>query len=77
MKVKIKTTIIILSVLLSGCTIAADQQDAEDMTESFHEVEYKGHSYIVFGNHVGGTYVTYSGLTHNPDCKCQKGGEDD
>lgn len=57
---------------LQSCTISADEEDAKEMAETFQEVEYKGHSYIIFAYHPGGSYAGYSGLTHNPDCHCHK-----
>ena len=77
MKVKIIATLIIFLMLLSSCKISANQEEAQDITSTFQEVEYKGHSYILFMYHVSGAYAGYGGLTHNPDCKCQKGDTDE
>ena len=77
MKVKIIATLIIFLVLLAGCDISADQEKAQEVTSTFREVEYKGHSYIVFMYHPAGSYAGFGGLTHNPDCKCQKGDTDE
>lgn len=75
---KILTTLAIAVVLLSSCTISADQEEAQKMVDTFQEVEYKGHSYIVFAYHYGGTYTSFGGLTHNPDCeKCKEEKQDD
>jgi hypothetical protein len=59
-------------IALQSCTISADEEDAKEMVETFQEVEYKGHSYIVFAYHTVGSYASFSGLTHNPDCPCHK-----
>lgn len=65
-----------LAALLASCDKTAEQKQERLQrfaTKHFSEVEYKGHSYIMFkytfGDH------GYAGLTHNPDCPCKKGGE--
>lgn len=57
---------------LQSCVISADEEDAKKMAETFQEVEYKGHSYIIFAYHHAASYAGYGGLTHNPDCPCHK-----
>lgn len=66
-----KLLLVLVCILaLQSCVISADEEDAKKMAETFQEVEYKGHSYIIFAYHLGGSYVGYGGLTHNPDCPC-------
>lgn len=57
---------------LQSCVISADEEDAKKMSETFQEVEYKGHSYIIFAYHPVASYASFGGLTHNPDCPCHK-----
>lgn len=59
-------------IALQSCVISADEEDAKKMAETFQEVEYKGHSYIIFAYHTAGSYIGFGGLTHNPDCPCYK-----
>jgi len=59
-------------IALQSCTISADKEEAEKMAESFQEVEYKGHSYIIFAYHQAFSYAGYGGISHNPDCPCHK-----
>ena len=69
---KILAILVMLAALLASCDETAEQRQERFQsfsTEEFCEVEYKGHSYIMFG-HQG-----YAGLTHNPDCPCKKGGD--
>lgn len=57
MKARIKAILIVFTVLLSSCVISADEEEAQQLTNSFQEVEYKGHSYIVFTYYNGLSYV--------------------
>lgn len=68
---KILTILILLVVLLASCEMSANQEEAQDLTSTFREVNYKGHSYVLFRSTIGNT--GYAGLTHNPDCQCNKG----
>jgi len=71
---KILAILILLAALLASCGVSEDKETMQQFsTENFCEVEYKGHSYIMFMYSVG--YVGYAGLTHNPDCPCKKGGD--
>ena len=71
---KILAILILLAALLASCGVSEDKETMQQFsTENFCEVEYKGHSYIMFMYSVG--YVGYAGLTHNPDCQCKKGSE--
>lgn len=72
---KVLATLVIFLALLSSCTLPANQEESQEITSTFQEVDYKGHSYIIFMYHQKGAYTGYGGLTHNPDCKCQKGGQ--
>ena len=72
---KILLTLIMFLALLSSCKISPNQEEAQEITSTFQEVNYKGHSYIIFIYNNAGSYDGYGGLTHNPDCKCLKGGE--
>lgn len=74
---KVLATLVMFLALLSSCDLSANQEETQELTSAFQEVNYKGHSYIVFMYHQTGAYTGYGGLTHNPDCKCQKGGEDE
>lgn len=60
-----------LVVLLVSCEMPTNQEEAQDLTSAFREVNYKGHSYILFRSTMGN--AGYAGLTHNPDCPCKKG----
>jgi len=73
---KILAILILLAALLSSCDTSVSQEEAQEITSTFREVNYKGHSYIMFMYNNEGSYAGYGGLTHNPDCKCQKGGEE-
>ena len=70
---KILAILIMLVALLTSCDTSANQEEAQEITSTFREVNYKGHSYIMFKYCTG--YQGYAGLTHNPDCPCKKGGE--
>lgn len=73
---KILAIMIMLAALLASCDETAEQRQERFQsfsTEEFCEVEYKGHSYIMFMYDFG--HQGYAGLTHNPDCPCKKGGD--
>lgn len=72
---KILAILIMLAALLASCDTSATQEEAQEFTSTFREVNYKGHSYIIFTYHNPGSYAGYGGLTHNPNCPCKKGGE--
>jgi hypothetical protein len=76
---KILAILIMLVALLASCDDETAEQKQERLqrfsTDTFCEVEYKGHSYIMFL--YGRDNQGYSGLTHNPDCPCKKGGNDE
>lgn len=38
-------------------------------TGFFRRIEFEGHDYILYRQYHGST-MTYSGLTHDPDCEC-------
>ena len=74
-----KLIILILTVVLcSCCTLEIPSPDKKTMqqTENFRgdisEVEYKGHSYIIF-EHASYTVEGIGlGVIHDPDCYCTK-----
>lgn len=69
---KILIILVLLVTLLTSCELSADKETLQQFSaETFHEVEYKGHSYIMFKYAIGN--AGYAGLTHNPDCQCKKG----
>lgn len=68
---KILAILVLFVVLLTSCDESKQKQLQQFSAENFCEVEYKGHSYIMFRYCVG--YQGYAGLTHNPDCPCKKG----
>ena len=74
---KILVTLVMFLALLSSCSLSANQEEAQEITSTFQEVNYKGHSYIIFMYSIAGTYAGYGGLTHNPDCPCKKGDNND
>lgn len=61
---------LIIAVCLSSCADANQQEVQEYANDSFREIEYKGHSYIMFRSTEG--YSGFAGLEHNPDCSCHK-----
>jgi len=68
--------ILTLTLILSSCESATQQEAQEYADKTFKEIEYKGHSYIMFFYVEG--YSGFAGLEHNPECPCyKKGGEDD
>jgi len=73
---KILMILVLLITLLSSCEVSADKDSLQQFSiENFHEVEYKGHSYVMFMYNVGN--CSFAGLTHNPDCQCQKERKDE
>lgn len=67
---------LLLAFCMSSCANATEQEIQEYANDSFREIEYKGHSYIMFRSTEG--YSGYAGLEHNPDCPChKKGGQND
>ena len=63
---------LLLALCMSSCE-SASQEEAQSYAErTFREIEYKGHSYIMFFYAEG--YSGYAGLEHNPDCPCHKKG---
>lgn len=70
MERKIKITLLaLLALTLTGCEPKTDNDFAERITE----FNYKGHRYLYFDN----VHNTKSGITHDPNCPCQKGGENE
>lgn len=72
---KILIILVLLVALLTSCSHGSQDELQQIVNNGFHEVEYKGHSYIMFKYAVGN--AGYAGLTHNPDCPCKKGGNDE
>ena len=71
---KILAILILLVALLASCNNASKQEQLQQFSdENFYEIEYKGHSYIMFMYSFG--HQGYAGITHNPDCPCKKGGD--
>ena len=74
MKKKLTIAILaLLAVTLTGC--GKPEQGLESTLGLFHEeittTEYNGHRYILYKGYERG------GITHDPDCPCQKkGGEE-
>ena len=73
METKIKILFLIISVLLLGsCDSITVHMDgwatpvnSTDKKIDVSKYEYNGHTYLVFG------LTTFaSGITHDPDCKC-------
>jgi len=74
---KILAILLMLAALLASCDISENQDEEQELTSTFREVNYKGHSYIIFMYHNTGSYAGYGCLTHNPDCQCKKGGNNE
>lgn len=72
---KMLAILILLTALLASCKPVSKQEELQQFSdENFYEIEYKGHSYIMFMHDFG--HQGFAGLTHNPDCPCKKGGEE-
>lgn len=68
--------LIILLLLTATCESTVVERTHQEQTVNFHgdisEVEYKGHSYIVF-RYCGPGYDGIGlGVMHDPDCYCMK-----
>lgn len=77
MKKKLTLSILaLLALMLTGCEDNKTQQqiDAKMATE-ITTFSYKGHNYLKYYHPAGNS--TVAGITHDPDCPCQKkGGEE-
>lgn len=70
------TLLALLALTLTGCednrTSAQEQVQLGDMYGGLLKtVNYRGHSYIIYSGRYQG------GIAHDPDCPCQKGGENE
>lgn len=77
MERKIKITLFaLLALTLTGCEDNKTQQQIDvEIASEITEFNYKGHRYLKYYHRTGN--VTVAGITHDPDCPCQKkGGEE-
>lgn len=63
---------LLLALCMSSCEGASQGEAQEYADKIFREIEYKGHSYIVFFHAEGN--AGFAGFEHNPDCPCQDEG---
>ncbi len=73
-----KKLIILLLLILCSCSIQFTEPEKKVMNQNYNfngdisEVEYKGHSYIIF-EHLPITREGMGlGVIHDPDCHCTK-----
>lgn len=72
MKKLLLTILALLALTLTGCEEEnVSKDDGFDRYDSIQTAEYNGHSYIIYKGYRKG------GITHDPDCPCQKGGENE
>lgn len=64
------TIIAVLALTLAGCEAETKEQRDERYSYHIKTITYKGHNYIVLS-----VSQRCNGITHDPDCPCQKKGE--
>lgn len=63
---------ILISLILTSCkNINEPTQEQKDAKHAsfIEEFNYKDHNYILYKSSLD--YGSYSGIVHNPDCKCK------
>lgn len=73
MKKLILTLLALFALTLVGCKEETKEHYTKMCYPSINTITYKGHDYIIL------SFATYlNGITHDPDCQCQKkGGENE
>ena len=71
MKKLFLTILALLALTLTGCEKETKEQRDERYSYRIITITYKGHNYIVLS---ASTWC--NGITHDPDCPCQKKGEE-
>lgn len=73
MKKPALTLLALLALTLTGCEPKEQAQIEADVESHITEISYKGHKYLYFHKYDGMRHAI-AGITHDPDCPCQKGG---
>lgn len=72
MKKPTLTLIALLALTLTGCEKPTQTQIDTRAASCMSEFNYKGHRYLKYRGGAG--YSSVVGITHDPDCPCQKKG---
>ena len=70
MKKLFLTILALLALALAGCEAETKEQRDERYSYHIKTITYKGHNYIVLS-----VSQCCNGITHDPDCPCQKKGD--
>lgn len=70
MKKPTLTLLALLALTLAGCEKPTQDEVDNMYSRDLVTVNYRGHSYILY------KALKQCGITHDPDCPCQKGGEE-